>query len=74
MLKWDIKNCKIFIVTVPTICRSISNKPDLSLLKKSCHTIAPFLKKTTLLYSNLLVYPGATEEVCVPILEKNQIY
>lgn len=65
----DLKDCQIFIVTVPTpIDRA--NRPDLSPLKKASETVGKALKKGDLVIYESTVYPGATEEVCVPILEK----
>ncbi len=64
-----IKNCNIFIVTIPTPIDQ-NNKPDLTLLKKCCNMIGSFIKKNDLIIFESTVYPGATEEVCVPILEK----
>ena len=65
----DIKDCNIYIVTVPT---PIDNhkKPDLTALKKSTETVGSVLKKDNIVIYESTVYPGATEEFCVPILEK----
>ena len=65
----DIKDCEIYIVTVPTPIDE-HNKPNLLPLKKSCETIGKVLKKGNIVIYESTVYPGATEEVCVPILEK----
>ena len=65
----DIKNCKIFIVTIPTPIDQ-HKKPDLNLLKKCCKMIGSFIKKGDLVIFESTVYPGATEEVCVPIIER----
>ena len=65
----DIKNCEIFIVTIPTPIDD-KNKPDLTLLHKCCDMIGSFIKKGDLVIFESTVYPGATEEVCVPIIEK----
>ena len=65
----DIKDCKIFIVTVPTPINK-DKKPDLEPLEKSSATIGRVLKKGDIVIYESTVYPGATEEVCVPILEK----
>ena len=65
----DIKDCNIFIVTVPTpIDRN--NKPDLTPLIKSSQTVGKVLKKDDIVIYESTVYPGVTEEVCVPELEK----
>jgi len=65
----DIKDCKIFIVTVPTPIDK-NKKPDLSPLKDASAAIGSILKNGDLVIYESTVYPGATEEVCVPILEK----
>ena len=66
----DIRDCEIFIVTVPTPIDS-NKKPDLSPLKKSSELLGKILKKKDIVIYESTVYPGATEEVCVPILEKH---
>ena len=65
----DLKDCNIFIVTVPT---PIDNhkRPDLTSLEKSSETVGSVLKKGDIVIYESTVYPGATEEICVPILEK----
>jgi len=65
----DTKNCNIFIVTVPTPINS-ENEPDLTPLIKSSATVAKVLKKDDIVIYESTVYPGVTEEVCVPELEK----
>ncbi len=64
----DIKDCNIYIVTVPTPIDS-SNRPDLSPLVKSSQMIGKVLKKDDIVIYESTVYPGVTEEVCVPELE-----
>ena len=64
----DIKDCGIYIVTVPTPIDK-HNKPDLLPLKKASETIGNVLNKGDIVIYESTVYPGATEEVCVPILE-----
>ena len=64
----DIKDCKIFIITVPTPIDK-NKQPDLSPLKDASKAIGSILKKGDLVIYESTVYPGATEEVCVPILE-----
>ena len=66
----DLKNCNIFIATVPT---PITKKcePDFKPLKDVCKTISKLLKKNDIIVFESTVYPGATEEICAPILEKN---
>lgn len=65
----DIALCNIYIVTVPTPIDS-SNRPDLSPLIKASESVAKVLKKDDIVIYESTVYPGVTEEVCVPILEK----
>ncbi len=65
----DLKNCTIFIVTVPTPI-DVNNKPDLIPIKKASEAIGSVLKIGDLVIYESTVYPGATEEFCVPILEK----
>jgi UDP-N-acetyl-D-galactosamine dehydrogenase len=65
----DIKDCNIYIITVPTPIDD-HNNPDLSALKSSSETIGSILKKNDIVIYESTVYPGATEEFCVPILEK----
>jgi UDP-N-acetyl-D-glucosamine/UDP-N-acetyl-D-galactosamine dehydrogenase len=65
----DIKDCTIFIVTVPTPIDK-HKRPDLTPLEKSSEAIGSILKKGDIVIYESTVYPGATEEVCVPILEK----
>ena len=64
----DIKDCNVYIVTVPTPIDS-SNRPDLTPLIKSSQTIGKVLKKDDIVICESTVYPGVTEEVCVPELE-----
>lgn len=65
----DIRDCDTFIVTVPTPINS-ENKPDLSPLKSASTQISGLLKKGDLVIFESTVYPGCTEEVCIPILEQ----
>lgn len=65
----DLKSCTIFIVTVPTPVDQV-NRPDLTPLQKASHTVGSALKKGDIVIYESTVYPGATEEVCVPVLEK----
>jgi UDP-N-acetyl-D-glucosamine/UDP-N-acetyl-D-galactosamine dehydrogenase len=64
----DIKDCEIFIVTVPTPIDK-HKRPDLTPLEKSSEAVGSILKKGDIVIYESTVYPGATEEVCVPILE-----
>lgn len=65
----ELKVCKIFIVTVPTPVDHV-NRPDLTPLQKASETVGKVLKKGDIVIYESTVYPGATEEVCVPVLEK----
>ena len=65
----DIKDCNIYIVTVPTPIDK-NNKPDLTPLIKSSQTVGKVLKKDDIVIYESTVYPGVTEDVCVPELEK----
>ena len=66
----DIANCNIFIITVPTPIDHKKN-PDLYPLINATETVSKFLKVNDIVIYESTVYPGATEEICVPILEKN---
>ncbi len=65
----DIKEANVYIVTVPTPIDKNKN-PDLTPLKKASESIGKILKKGDIVIYESTVYPGCTEEVCVPILEK----
>jgi len=65
----EIKDCNIYIVTVPTPIDN-SNRPDLTPLIKSSQTVGKVLKKDDIVIYESTVYPGVTEEVCVPQLEE----
>ena len=65
----DIKDCGIFIVTVPTPIDE-HKRPNLTPLENSSELIGRALKKGDIVIYESTVYPGATEEVCVPILER----
>jgi len=66
--KESIKNSNFFIVSVPTPI-DIHKKPDLVPLKNACELIGPILKDGNFVVFESTVYPGLTEEFCVPILE-----
>ena len=68
--KDDIKDCSIYIVTVPTPIDK-HKKPDLSFLEKSSEAVGKVLSKDDIVIYESTVYPGVTEEVCVPILAKH---
>ncbi len=65
----DIKDCNYYIVTVPTPVDK-NNRPDLTPLYKSSETVGKVLKKGDIVIYESTVYPGVTEEECVPVLEK----
>nr|WP_321268070.1 nucleotide sugar dehydrogenase [uncultured Sulfurimonas sp.] len=65
----DIEDCNVYIVTVPTPIDS-TNRPDLTPLIKSSQMIGKVLKKDDIVIYESTVYPGVTEEVCVPELER----
>lgn len=65
----DLQDAKIFIVTVPTPVDA-ANRPDMTMLIKASETIGKVLKQGDIVIYESTVYPGATEEVCVPVLEK----
>ncbi len=64
-----LKESKVFIITVPTPVDD-KNEPDLTLLEEACHTIAKVITQNSLVILESTVYPGVTEELCVPIIEK----
>lgn len=65
----DIKDCNYYIVTVPTPIDK-NNRPDLTPLYKSSETVGKVLKKGDIVIYESTVYPGVTEEECVPVLER----
>ena len=67
--KKDIEDCNFYIITVPTPIDA-ANKPDLTPLIKASELVGSCLKKDDVVVYESTVYPGATEEVCVPILKK----
>jgi UDP-N-acetyl-D-glucosamine/UDP-N-acetyl-D-galactosamine dehydrogenase len=65
----DTKDCDIFIITVPTPIDT-HKKPDFIPLQKSSDAVGSVLKKGDIVIYESTVFPGATEEICVPILEE----
>ncbi|WP_430399262.1 nucleotide sugar dehydrogenase [Flavobacterium sp.] len=65
----EIESCNYYIVTVPTPVDK-HNKPDLTPLYRASETVAKVLKKGDIVIYESTVYPGVTEEECVPVLEK----
>lgn len=64
----SIENCNYYIITVPTPVDK-NNRPDLTPLYKSSETVAKTLKKGDVVVYESTVYPGVTEDECVPVLE-----
>ena len=65
----DLFVADIYIITVPTPVTS-KNIPDLSILERATKTVATYLRKGDIVIYESTVYPGVTEDICVPILEK----
>jgi UDP-N-acetyl-D-galactosamine dehydrogenase len=65
----DLKQASFYIVCVPTPVDD-HNVPDLRLLKKACETIGKVIKKDDYVVFESTVYPGCTEEDCIPVIEK----
>ena len=63
-----LADCNVFIVTVPTPIDS-HNQPDLSYLERASETVGRLIKKGDVAIYESTVFPGATEEVCIPIIE-----
>jgi UDP-N-acetyl-D-galactosamine dehydrogenase len=66
----DAKDCNIFIITVPTPIDN-ENEPDLTPLIMSSKSVGKIIKKNDIIIYESTVYPGVTEEICVPELEKS---
>ena len=65
----EIESCNFYIVTVPTPI-DIYKNPDLSFLESACQTVGKVIKRGDIVVFESTVYPGATEEVCVPVIEQ----
>lgn len=65
----EIKDCNYFVVTVPTPVDK-NNRPDLTPLYKASETVGKVLKKGDIVIYESTVYPGATEDDCIPVVEK----
>ena len=65
----DLRDCNVFIVTVPTPIDS-AKRPDLSPLESASRTVGKAIRPGGVVVFESTVYPGATEEVCVPIIER----
>lgn len=66
----DLKTCNIYIITVPTPINT-DNSPDLTALVLASESVGKILSKNDIVIYESTVYPGCTEEVCVPLLEKH---
>jgi UDP-N-acetyl-D-galactosamine dehydrogenase len=66
----DLKRCRVFLVTVPTPIDNYK-RPELTPLIKASETVGQVLKKGDVVIYESTVYPGCTEEVCVPVLEEH---
>lgn len=67
-----LKQCSIYIITVPTPLKE-DNLPDFSYLESASTVIAQLLKKGDIVVYESTVYPGATEEICLPLLEASSL-
>ena len=65
----DLKDCNVYIVTVPTPI-NIHNQPDLSPLLKASEVVGSLIQQNDVVIYESTVYPGATEDDCIPIIEK----
>ena len=65
----NINNCNVYIITVPTPVNK-NNKPDLGLIKKACRSVGKKIKPKDLIIFESTFYPGVTEDICAPIIEK----
>jgi UDP-N-acetyl-D-galactosamine dehydrogenase len=65
----DLRSCSVYIVTVPTPIDQYK-RPDLKPLLKASETVGRVLKKGDVVIYESTVYPGCTEEICVPVLER----
>jgi UDP-N-acetyl-D-galactosamine dehydrogenase len=65
----DITDCNVYIISVPTPT-DLHNRPDLSLLIKASESVANVLQVGDVVIYESTVYPGVTEDVCVPVLER----
>ena len=63
-----LKDCTVYIVTVPTPLKD-DNLPDFSYLESASVIVAKMLTKGDIVVYESTVYPGATEEICLPLLE-----
>jgi len=68
-LENKLNDCNFFIVTVPTPVNN-NNSPDLKLVKKACNIVGKYIKKNSIFILESTVFPGCTEKICIPILER----
>lgn len=68
-LPGDLQSCNVFVVTVPTPI-DVANRPDLSPLRAASEAVGRVIKPGGIVIYESTVYPGATEEICVPIIER----
>jgi UDP-N-acetyl-D-galactosamine dehydrogenase len=66
----DLQACNVFIVTVPTPI-DLAKRPDLTLLTKASEMVGKVMQKGSIVIYESTVYPGCTNEICVPVLEKH---
>lgn len=66
----DLRGCKIIVVTVPTPIDE-ANRPDFGAMLAACEAIGPVMERGSIIVFESTVYPGATEEICGPALERS---
>lgn len=64
----DLSSVNVYVITVPTPIDE-SNNPDISCLRNACKTVASIIKKDDIVIFESTVYPGMTEEICIPLIE-----
>jgi UDP-N-acetyl-D-galactosamine dehydrogenase len=65
----DLRDCNVFVVAVPTPV-DVNNRPDLTPLEKASETVGKVIAKGGVVIYESTVYPGVTEDVCLPVVEK----
>jgi UDP-N-acetyl-D-galactosamine dehydrogenase len=65
----DLYDCNVYILTLPTPINK-NNKPDLSILKSATKDLSQLIKKDDIVIYESTVFPGVTEDICMPIIEK----
>ena len=65
----SLKSCNFIIVTVPTPV-DLNNNPDLQALDRACKNLGKYIQRNSTIIFESTVYPGATEEICIPTIEK----